>query len=348
MESKEFSFLVAISFSVAIALVSGTASADTLLLKSGDQLSGRWVSGDLALRASYGEINLPRGRVGSLTAAGSQHLLKVTTGTGQGFTGFLGGGPISFVMALGPELEVEASRIASLTVDETYALSTNGYFVIMQNGDVLTGDIEPRQVVMKTRDGEKTLAFDMINFIGFAGRERGGTRVLLRDDSSVEGRVMTSSYTMILDGGGDELQLPVDDIDIIACVPGFRPAPGPAADPVSSAISTPSPTNRLPRVVNVTSTTHVNAGLPLVLTNGMAIVESIPGDSPFNGVILAGDILHTIDGSPYRPTALTRKVYAMLNGERALVRLGIVRDNDSFTVDVRPPAYPLPPDLTQE
>lgn len=143
-----------------------------------------------------GDIVLPRDRVQVIQGT-DDRWFSVTTGTGQGFTGFVSGGPITFAMDLGPEIEVPASKIASLTVEDTRELSTNGYFIILQNGDVLTGEVEPRSIMLETDEGEQSLDFDAIHFIGFAGRERAVTRVKWFNEK-------TSIGFVVHDGNGDD------------------------------------------------------------------------------------------------------------------------------------------------
>ena len=139
-----------------------SGSADVVILKNDDVISGKITNKEFVIKAFFGELTLPAEKViGLVAAAGDESSVHAVLAGGQVVTGKLKDAVIRLDLPTGGNLEIPLTRIKQCSYrisKEKPDESASGPIILLRTGDRLAFDPADLKCTFQTRNGSITLA----------------------------------------------------------------------------------------------------------------------------------------------------------------------------------------------
>ncbi len=183
---------------------------DVVELRAGDQLKGTLKETQFDLQTFYGAISLPVDRVVGIINVGQFRPRQlIVTADGQVFGGLLKKQTIDLQLSSGQITQIPLGQLSRVGYRKKAGEPEEWNFegksmVVMRSGERIavampTGDIE-----VASRYGKLALAPQSIAAVGLQNEENGVHEIHLTDGSKFAGLLTADTFTMKLDGAGDQ------------------------------------------------------------------------------------------------------------------------------------------------
>ncbi len=168
-----------------------SGSADVVILKNGDSISGKITNKEFAIEPFFGELTLPAEKVIGLAAAkGDESSVHAVLAGGQVITGKLEDAIIKLDLPTGGNLEIPLTRIKQCSYrisKEKPDESVSDPLILLRTGDRLAFDPADLKCTFQTRNGSITLAGKDLKVITLNHEAHGVHRAKFINGSTLAG-----------------------------------------------------------------------------------------------------------------------------------------------------------------
>ncbi len=183
----------------------GTKKHDILELRNGDVLAGSMLNEKIQIQTSYAKPSFAKQQLASLLLEGDMsNIEKVILGNGDVFSGFILNDSISFALNTGPTIEVRREKIKRLGIQihSRYKSKYSRYDrFVLKNGDTFKGIVTTPKITVVTSYATVPVESKDIALIEFIGKDRGATKITLRNQNLLKGILQEEGIRIDLDSG---------------------------------------------------------------------------------------------------------------------------------------------------
>ena len=199
---------------------------DVIELKDGGRLRGRIVNESFMLHTAYGPVSCEIGWLSGIEFDRTpSHVDRVLTINRNRLSGFLNE-VIEFRKASGETIQLDKvalQRIVFGQRETESAHGSTGRFLVLKNGDLLSGDLRNWNVDIGSGAGVVDREIQEIESVRFVnGRQ--GLQILLRNGREETGKMTEDFFQLTLDLGS-EIQMPVAHVQTLFVRRGTLPIP---------------------------------------------------------------------------------------------------------------------------
>jgi formylglycine-generating enzyme required for sulfatase activity len=182
-----------------------TAAPDTLVLDTGETLSGAVVNEVFNLRTAYGGLKLERSWIASLDFTGDPHGLQtLVTVNSNRITGFLEETTVAFQPQGGSRNEIRRGKISQIRlVARTVKIpsSKSPTWVRLKGGDVLSGRLLPDPLPLLITNTQVAVSLNEISALVLTTNRTTPARLFLRNGKVFEAELAADFVSIQLDAG---------------------------------------------------------------------------------------------------------------------------------------------------
>ncbi len=203
------------------------SKTDILLLRNGDKLTGTVLNKTLAIRTSYASLSFNNRMIAGIDLeGGANNIEAIVTVNNNRFSGFIDDPVFVFKLQSGTQIEVRREKVlkAIFRVREAERQGIpQRQFVILKNGDYFSGKLLTDKLSIATTYAKIPVSLNEAESITFIGAQTPLTKVLMRNQDTVQGVLETEDIEIDLDVG-PTVGIYKDRIEVIYTTEGFVPS----------------------------------------------------------------------------------------------------------------------------
>ena len=204
-----------------------SSNTDIILLRNGDKLTGTILNKAFGIRTSYASLSFNNGMIAGIDLeGGANNIEAIITVNNNRFSGFIDDPVFVFKLQSGTQVEIRREKVlkAIFRVREAERSGIpQRQFIILKNGDFFSGKVLTEKLTLGTTYAKISIQLRETESITLIGANNPLTKVLLRNQDTVQGVLETEDIEIELDVG-PKVAIYQDRIDVIYTTEGFVPA----------------------------------------------------------------------------------------------------------------------------
>jgi len=197
--------------------------ADVLIPRNGHWLYGKILNEAVLLHTAYGPVKIATKNIAGLGLHGGT--TSVVTVNNNRLSGFLDEGEFRLRTTDGTEVALEQGQVSKILFrirDDERTDIPAGRFLLLRNGDFLTGELADTQLILLEGSTETLISPDLLESLTLLDKGRPRARAQLRDRRSLDGDLVTEVIGLTLDLG-PEVRIDQDDLLALYGRRGYAP-----------------------------------------------------------------------------------------------------------------------------
>jgi len=182
-----------------------TASADTLVLDTGETLTGMVLTPSFTLRTAYGALKLERNWIASIDFVGAPRGLQtLVTVNSNRFTGFIEQPTVAFQRQGGSPADIRREKVFEIRLSPragTTPAQAIPTWVRLKTGDVLSGRLAPDPLPLMITNTQVTVSLNQISALVLTTNRTTRAKLFLRNGKVLEAGLAAEFVSVQLDAG---------------------------------------------------------------------------------------------------------------------------------------------------
>ena len=203
------------------------SKTDILLLRNGDKLTGTVLNKTFAIRTSYASLSFNNRMIAGIDLeGGANNIEAIITVNNNRFSGFIDDPMFVFKLQSGAQIEIRREKVlkAIFRVREAERQGIpQRQFVVLKSGDYFSGKILTDKVTVATTYAKIPVALNEAESITLIGAQTPLTKILMRNNDTVQGVLETEDIEIELDVG-PKVGIYKDRINVMYTTDGFVPS----------------------------------------------------------------------------------------------------------------------------